>query len=60
MTTNYERIKNMTVEEMAKLLRNCDDCYRICKMADKCDLLNKCFECEKGIKQWLQLESEEK
>ena len=56
MTTNYEKIKNMTVEEMAKFLADFPE--QSCTL---CGKWNKgCYlECDKYIKQWLQLESEE-
>ncbi len=46
MTTNYERIKNMTVEEMAEALDDVDFVYLIIQSKEK-------------IKQWLESESEE-
>ena len=56
MTTNYEKIKNMTVEEMAKFLADFPE--QSCTL---CGKWNKgCYlECDKYIKQWLQSESEE-
>lgn len=56
MTTNYEKIKNMTLDEMAEFLTDrsaCDTCD--CDMEE-----NKCMAvgCLDGIKQWLQQESE--
>ena len=53
---NYEKIKNMSVEEMAKFIylvnpMYCIDCpaYNICKGG----------ECTKTLEQWLGQESEE-
>lgn len=46
MTTNYERIKNMTVEEMVEALDDVDFVYSIIQPKEK-------------IKQWLESESEE-
>lgn len=49
---NYEKIKNMSVDEIAKILNT--------KRCDKCSESN-CYEsgvtCIKGIKQWLQQEA---
>ena len=50
MTTNYERIKNMTVDEMAKCISETSNCGK-CTLADF-DLACHC-ECFKGVKQWL-------
>lgn len=58
MTTNYEKIKNMTVDEMAKFLRNCDDCYQLCVGAPICHNTNRTQYCEMFIKQWLEQECE--
>lgn len=55
--TNYERIKNMSVEEMAKELSN------ICKKAKTTQKGRQylCInsECKRCIKQWLETEVEE-
>lgn len=57
MTTNFERIKNMTVDEMAKFLDKriiCDLCVY--------DIDGECYapleSCEKGHKMWLEQECE--
>lgn len=57
MTTNYERIKNMTVEEMQDFL-NDNFIFRcvICPYNEDCE---KGAGCCSGFKQWLQSESEE-
>ena len=51
---NYEKIKNMTIDEMVQLLEG--DCFRCayCKLDD-------CWkqDCDNGHKQWLKQESEE-
>ena len=55
---NFEKIKNMTLDEMAELFElritsnNCAYCnfYNDCKYSG--------LDCEKFIKQWLQAESE--
>lgn len=51
--TNYERIKNMSVEEMQKALYGClgDECT----LPVMCCLAQNCKEC---IKQWLESEVE--
>ena len=53
MVTNYEKIKNMTIDEMASWLRwhiNCDECP-----ADE----EQCIlDCKKRMKQWLLSEVE--
>lgn len=50
---NFERIKQMTIDEMVNLLLNscCDTC--VCDIDE-----NKCMAigCEEGIKQWLESE----
>lgn len=57
MTTNYQKIKSMSLDEMAELLAymECDTC---CVYGDKTDCLEG-SDCFTGIKQWLQEESEE-
>lgn len=50
-------IKNMTVDEMAKFLKDCDDCYRICNDAKNCAFFGRSKECEQFIKQWLESET---
>ena len=51
MTTNYERIKNMTVDEMAYWV---GEYFEI-----TCDFCNKCKgDYIKGFKQWLLEECE--
>lgn len=49
--SNYERIKNMSVEEIAHLIAHNYRCR-------KCAYHNKCCngECENGIKEWLNSE----
>ena len=58
MLTNYERIKAMSVEEMAELFSD----YTSCEM---CPQLDWCIErgvsldeCKQVIKQWLESEAE--
>ena len=52
---NYERIKNMTIEEMAECISKSSNCGK-CTLADL-DLSCHC-ECFTGIKQWLLEEVE--
>ena len=48
--TNYERIKQMSIEEMARCKDICPDSIGICNCKGTCD------ECRK---QWLEMEVEE-
>lgn len=52
---NFQKIKLMDIDEMAKLLNShiCDCCVFLQKV--------ECYKikCEDGIKQWLEQESEE-
>lgn len=59
--TNYDRIKSMSVEEMAKLLINESDCERYCAFTKngKCNAFAGFNECNKGIELWLNSEVEE-
>ena len=54
--TNFEKIKNMTVEEMVEFIILKDDC-ECCKYADDDDACDE-FECRDGIKAWLEQEAE--
>lgn len=56
--TNYERIKNMRIEEMAEFIHfvNEKNCGEHCKNA-KCGAFGR--HCEIGIKQWLNSEVDE-
>ena len=66
--TNYERIKNMSVEEMAdETYRQIEDC-RKCPVWEKCDRITHktgffaCMselDCAKMITDWLNEEAEE-
>lgn len=47
--TNYEKIKNMTIEEMADLLNDFSACSRCRKKG------NSCFPVS-NVEQWLQSE----
>ena len=68
--TNYERIKNMSVEEMANYLfehsldfdpckHSCMGCryFRRCRQGDSFDWINN--EIKKNIQNWLNSEVEE-
>ena len=56
MTTNYERIKNMSIDEMAEFLK-CTDCY-YCPASDCAIWADKEEDtkenCHKQMIQWLQ------
>lgn len=55
--TNYERIKNMTVEEMAEmLLFHSENCRDFCVRKGKPCRETRCIE---GIKEYLKAEVEE-
>lgn len=59
MTTNYERIKNMTIKEMAEMFSSCILCYD-CPTSKNCDFENVTIdECSKVLEEWLQSESED-
>ena len=55
--TNYERIKNMKIEEMAKAIDDSD----IVSQCDCCVYIDNCpnIDCKVGIKLWLESEAEE-
>ena len=57
--TNYDHIKQMSIEEMATMLENfCFDC----SYCPACDFCNESFKDEKCIdivKLWLEMEVEE-
>ena len=57
--TNYDRIKQMSIEEMATMLDN----FRLdCSYCPACDFCNKSFkdeECRDIVKKWLEQEVEE-
>lgn len=52
--TNFERIKAMTVEELAELISK-SPCYNCKKTSDQTCTI-PCFQ---GVKQWLESEVEE-
>ena len=58
--TNYEKIKSMSVNEMAEFLDDnftfsCETCHH----GDNCVVLEYSDECRKALKKWLKAESEE-
>ena len=54
--TNYDRIKSMSVEEMAEYLSDHWSCIG-CAFEKDCD--DNYISCHKNIKQWLEREVEE-
>ena len=52
--TRYEKIKSMTIDEMAKFLNTCDDCD-FCAYVDTCKTTDECIE---GRKEWLMKDVE--
>lgn len=57
MTTNREKLAKITNEELAEFLGKQDCSFCISKKID-CYRYND-YDCEKGILQWLNQESEE-
>ena len=59
--SNYDRIRNMSIEEMAELLaRRKFSCMPFCKECNKCNQNTFKYPlCIKGIKKWLKSEAEE-
>lgn len=57
MTTNLERIRQMTADELAEFL-NSSALDSICNICVGCDSEEE-IGCIKGTKQWLEQESEE-
>ena len=55
--TNYERIKNMSVEKMAKELNKMSTCD-FCHYNKKCGQGYPDRECADGIRLWLESEVE--
>ena len=54
--TNFQRIKSMSLDEMAEFINNSiEHCEQIC-ISSTCAFHRECIS---GIKQWLQEESEE-
>lgn len=60
--TNYDRIRNMSVDDMAKFMAKLDDCEKYCAFTkdEKCNATGTApFVCVKGCKQWLLQEVSE-
>lgn len=57
--TKYEKIKNMTVEEMAKFLEELTDRCNASRCID-CPLCEGLFCCTDEIRYWLESEVKEK
>lgn len=55
--TNYERIKAMSIEEMAKILSD-SDCEKYCSFTEneKCNSYGGSDMCAKGVELWLNSE----
>lgn len=54
--TNYDRIKSMSVEEMAKIICKSENCEKICVFSKdgKCNAFGtNASICVEGCKQWL-------
>ena len=63
MTTNYEKIKNMSIDEMVSFIRNVANDEYICSYCndencEQCFLDRDYSRCNKGIRQWLESECE--
>lgn len=56
---NYEKIKKMTIDEMAEVLyySRCSACIYI-SSHDNLPLCRGNYKCKDGIKQWLESEEE--
>ena len=54
--TNYERIKNMSVEEMAKAINNETNTCKLCVRSECTFCINAEHSCVHYIKQWLESE----
>ena len=54
---NYERIKNMTIEEMARWMQDFS-LDVLCNFCLGCDYEDEEIGCIKGVKQWLESEEE--
>lgn len=60
--TNFERIKNMSVEEMAEIFAGCNEYNCIACIHNKIKPVISCCSkglCKSGCVEWLNLESEE-
>ena len=53
---NFEKIKNMTLDEMAEFIAENINCGSCCLTDTACPVD---LECDEVVKQWLQQESED-
>ena len=58
--TNYERIKNMSVDEMADALFGLKECTNSCPMSKSQKHCYMICDNESVIKKWLESEDDEK
>lgn len=59
--TNYEKIKNMSVEEMAIKLAHSSACEQFCKYVNErgeCNHVGPISGCFNGVIEWLESEAE--
>lgn len=59
--TNFEKIKNMTIEEMAVQLSHFNECERFCKYVNsrgRCACTGTLSQCFNGVLEWLESEEE--
>ncbi len=59
MTTNYERIKNMSIEEMAKIFKQkqCEECLYCASYWEVCEAEDCWHFTNETYKQWLEGEA---
>lgn len=58
MTTNREKLANMTNEELAEMLTDAN-CHCCIYKRNDFDCFRSDCTCKNGVKQWLEQESEE-
>lgn len=57
--TNYDRIKQMSIEEMAKFLNDyCDGACECCVFRRNANCYVNSDKCKLGIEEWLESEEE--
>lgn len=58
--SNYDRIRNMGMDEMAERLSESDECERFCAFTKNgvCDSCGDAEMCHIGVKLWLESEAE--
>lgn len=58
--SNYDRIRNMSIDEMAEIISKNDKCERFCAFTKngKCDSYGDAETCPLGVKLWLESEVE--